>query len=171
MRRGEREVRDRQRLLEVLESCDCLRLAMADVDAPYIVPVNFGWEEREGQLWLYFHGAREGRKAELLGRNPHVGFEADCSYELVEGAVACRYSYRYASVIGVGTVHFAESDDEKRRGLSRIMAHYAPGRVFEFPEAALARVAVGCLCVERISCKEHASSAAVGASPGSGSRV
>lgn len=156
MRRSEREVHDRQRLMDILDACDCLHLAIADEEAPYIVPVNFGWEEREGTLWLYFHGASEGRKVELMARHPRVGFEADCAHSLVRGEPACRYSYRYASVIGVGSVHFAETPEEKRHGLRRIMAHYAPGRDFDFPEASLTRVGVGCLRVETISCKEHA---------------
>lgn len=155
MRRSEREVKDHERLLAILDACDCLRLAIADEEAPYIVPLNFGWEERDGRLRLFFHCAPEGRKIELLRRNSRVGFEADCRHELTVGETACRYSYLYASVIGVGTVQFASSDEEKLYGLRLLMAHYAPGRVFDFPQAALARIHVGCLSVEKISGKEH----------------
>lgn len=155
MRRSEREVKDHERLLAILDACDCLRLAIADEEAPYIVPLNFGWEERDGRLSLFFHCAPEGRKIELMRRHPRVGFEADCRHELVEGKSACLYSYRYASVMGVGRVQFAASDEEKLYGLRLLMAHYAPGRVFDFPQAALARICVGCLSVEQISGKEH----------------
>lgn len=155
MRRREREVHDHGRLLDVLNRCDCLRLAIADEEAPYVVPVNFGWEEVRGELRLFFHGACEGRKLELLGRHPRVGFELDCAHRLVTGEPACRYSFFYASIIGVGMVRFAASDEEKRHGLRLIMAHYAPGQDFVFPEAALSRVCVGCVQVERVSCKEH----------------
>lgn len=155
MRRSEREVKDHERLLGILEACDCLRLAIADEEAPYIVPVNFGWEEQKGRLRLFFHCAPEGRKIELLHRNPRVGFEADCRHELAVGETACRYSYLYASVIGVGTVQFAATDAEKLYGLRLLMAHYAPGRAFDFPQASLARICVGCLNVEKISGKEH----------------
>ena len=58
MRRSEREVKDHERLLGILEACDCLRLAIADEEAPYIVPVNFGWEEQEGRLRLFLGQAQ-----------------------------------------------------------------------------------------------------------------
>lgn len=44
MRRNEREVRDKKRILQILEECRVCRLAFSDDHAPYIVPLNFGYE-------------------------------------------------------------------------------------------------------------------------------
>ena len=64
MRRKDREIKDRQEILEVMKRCDVCRLALHDEEFPYIVPVNFGMEVMDGEITLYFHGATEGKKYE-----------------------------------------------------------------------------------------------------------
>ena len=66
MRRSEREVRDFSAMCKILEGCDVLRLGFSEEGGAYIVPVNFGLFCRDGRLSLYFHGAAEGKKAELI---------------------------------------------------------------------------------------------------------
>ena len=48
-------------------------VGMADGSRIYIVPMNFGYEFEGDSLILYFHGAGEGRKLELIRKNPEVG--------------------------------------------------------------------------------------------------
>ena len=55
----------------------------------YIVPVNYGFRRESGKCVFYFHGAKAGRKYELAGKSPYVGFETDGRYEL-----ECGYSLR-----------------------------------------------------------------------------
>lgn len=50
MRRKDREVTELEAVKEIIRQCDVLRLGLADGDYPYIVPMNFGWEEKEGRL-------------------------------------------------------------------------------------------------------------------------
>lgn len=83
MRRADREITDRAELLEVIAGCDVCRLAINDEEVPYILPLNFGEEVRGDKLLLYFHGAAEGRKYELISRDPQVSFEMDCSHRIV----------------------------------------------------------------------------------------
>lgn len=46
MRRTDREIMDRQELLDVMARCDVCRLALNDESGyPYVVPLNFGMEE------------------------------------------------------------------------------------------------------------------------------
>lgn len=42
MRRRDREITDKQEILEVMRKCDVCRIALHDGDYPYIVPLNFG---------------------------------------------------------------------------------------------------------------------------------
>ena len=44
MRRRERAVSDWNHVLEIIQSCDCCRVAFSEPDGPYIVPINFGVE-------------------------------------------------------------------------------------------------------------------------------
>ena len=66
MRKREREVTDPQEKLAVLLGCPFLTLALHGEGAPYCVPLNFGAEEVNGRLVLYFHCALEGTKLDLL---------------------------------------------------------------------------------------------------------
>ena len=61
MRRKDREVTELETVKEIIRQCDVLRLGLADGDYPYIVPMNFGWEEKEGRLYFYLHGAQAMR--------------------------------------------------------------------------------------------------------------
>ena len=60
---------------EIILACSCCRLGFCDEGGAYIVPLNFGYEERGGKRTFYFHGAREGRKMELIKAGGPVGFE------------------------------------------------------------------------------------------------
>lgn len=83
MRRSDREIIDEQELLQVISECDVCRLALNDEEVPYILPLNFGEEVSDGRLYLYFHGAAEGRKYDLISRDPQTAFEMDCSHRIV----------------------------------------------------------------------------------------
>ena len=108
MRRRERAVSDWNHVLEIIQSCDCCRVAFSEPDGPYIVPMNFGIESsQEGQMVLYFHGASAGKKGELMQKNPCVGFEMDTGHGLVPGAQAysCSFLYQRDEVLaGAGFV-------------------------------------------------------------------
>lgn len=156
MRRRERAVTDRNHVLEIIQSCDCCRVAFSEPDGPYIVPMNFGIESsQEGQMVLYFHGASAGKKGELMQKNPCVGFEMDTGHGLVPGAQACSCSFLYQSVIGKGKIEAISNSEEKKHGLTVLMKHYMPEKEWDFPSAMLERTAVFRLDVTEWSCKEH----------------
>lgn len=72
MRRKDREITDIHTILELVSECKVCRLAMTDGGVPYIVPLNYGYEYADGALTFYFHSAKEGRKLEILKKNPTV---------------------------------------------------------------------------------------------------
>ena len=117
MRRKDREVTDNNEITNIIRSCSCCRLGFYDKDQDeiYIVPLSFGYEETNNKRIFYFHGAKVGRKVELLKASPKVGFEVDTDHELVRGASACNHSIKYKSIIGTGVAEIIENDDEKRR--------------------------------------------------------
>ena len=102
MRRQDREVTDPQRIREIIDACAVCRLGLYDGEEVYIVPLNFGYAQQGGRWTLYFHGAHEGRKMELLRRKPTVSFEMDAHFALLPGPNACQYSARYQCVMGTG---------------------------------------------------------------------
>ena len=55
-----------------------LRIGTVDQEGIYIVPVNFGYEWKEGEpLRFYIHSAREGRKVQAFAASEDAGFELD----------------------------------------------------------------------------------------------
>lgn len=125
MRRKEREVTDKEEIRKILEEGQAIRIAINNGVYPYILPVNYGYEMKEGKITLFFHGAKEGTKYEILEKDPHVSVETDCEHRFIPptGEEGCTASYAYASVIGQG-VAAEVSGVEKEQALIRILEHY-----------------------------------------------
>jgi nitroimidazol reductase NimA-like FMN-containing flavoprotein (pyridoxamine 5'-phosphate oxidase superfamily) len=156
MRRKDREVTGIEDMVGIIRECMVCRLGMADDGMPYVVPLNFGYEYRDGLLTLYFHGAREGKKIDILKKNSRVCFEMDTAHQLTRGERACEYGFKYASIIGFGTVEFVEEDAEKIRGLNLLMKHQTgEDREFEYSEAELRAVAIYQLRAETFTGKRR----------------
>lgn len=155
MRRKDREVTDLQKLREIMDRCDCFRVGFCDAGEVYIVPLNFGYTEENGTFTLYCHGAKAGRKAELIEKAPRVGFEMDTSHQLQEADTACNHSYLFQSIIGNGTICFVEDAEEKKRALNLIMAHTTGKGDWEYPENMLNATGVYKLTVDSLCGKEH----------------
>lgn len=155
MRRKDREVCDLKKIKEIIEDCYCCRLGLYDEGSIYIVPVNFGYKWIEERLVLYFHGAKEGHKIDLMKKNQRVGFEMDTYVQLCKGKNACQYSSYFQSIIGEGFISFIEENLAKREALSVIMNHYVTEKEYAFSNEMIQSVCVYQLTVDKISCKEH----------------
>jgi nitroimidazol reductase NimA-like FMN-containing flavoprotein (pyridoxamine 5'-phosphate oxidase superfamily) len=123
MRRSDREVTGIEEKLAIIEKCKVCRLAMCDGERPYVIPLNFGYEYADGFLTLYFHGAQEGRKINILKKNSAVCFEMDGEHELTVADKDSEYGFNFASIIGFGRLEFIEDRNDKIRGLRSLMKH------------------------------------------------
>lgn len=123
MRRKDREVKEFDEIMQIIQKCDVCRLAIHDEEFPYIVPMNFGTYVDNGQVYLYFHGAREGKKLDLLKQNNKVSFEMDCNHNFIfyDDRMSCTMGYE--SVIGQGVVEWI-SDEDKYQALKILMKQY-----------------------------------------------
>ena len=65
MRRKDREVTNIIEILQIIEKAKVLHLALFDADYPYIVPLHYGYEYKEGILIFYMHCAKEGHKLDI----------------------------------------------------------------------------------------------------------
>ena len=122
---------------------------MTDGDQPYVVPLSFGFGDRA----LYFHSTSQGRKVEILKRNPRVCFEFDIDLSIKKSGSPCRWGMNYRSVIGRGTARFLEDPAEKRYGLGAILAHYS-SEPFEIPDSEIDRVVVIKVAIEEMTGKQ-----------------
>ena len=149
MRRSEKEITDRAEIDAVIGSCQVCRLGLCDEGEPYIVPMCFGYDGES----VYCHSAVEGRKLDILRRNPRVCVEFDQLLDLVEGKEACGWGMHYRSVVGTGTAEFVEGLEAKRAGLALVMAQYSDGD-FSFPEGAVNRVSVFRVRLDQLTGKQ-----------------
>lgn len=117
LRRKDREVKDINDLLQIIDKCKVCRIATQDKDGLYIVPMNFGYVYEDNQLVLFFHSAKEGRKINAFKENADICFEMDCDHQLITGEEACRFSYSYRSIVGNGRVVFIDDPEEKKYAL------------------------------------------------------
>ena len=121
MTRREREITDINEILKILDKAKVLHLGLVDGDEAYVVPMNYGYTMSDGRLTLYLHGAKRGRKIDLIRTNPKVFFEMDCDIEPFEGDIACRYGITYSSIMGRGLAELVEDVEEKKEALSVLM--------------------------------------------------
>lgn len=152
MRQKNREIKDINKIAEVIDACEVCRIAINGEEFPYIVPLNFGYEMGEN-LVLYFHSALEGMKIDLIKKNNKVSFEMDTAHELYSEESRGYCTFRYKSVIGTGEIYFIEDEKEKENALQKIMNHY---HMEDFPwsRAAMPRTLVYKLEVRTITEKE-----------------
>ncbi len=121
MTRREQQVTDINEIIEILEKSKVVHIGMIDGDEPYVVPMNYGYTLVDGKLTLYLHGARRGRKIDVLRENPKVFFEMCCDITPFEGEVACKYGITYASIMGRGVATLVDDVEEKKKALSTLM--------------------------------------------------
>ncbi len=137
MRRRDKEITDRSEMLEIVRRAEVCRLGMCDGNVPYIVPMSFGIDGDR----IYLHSATEGRKLDIIRRNPNVCGEFDCDVETVRGERGCNFGAKYRSVIGFGTACVVEDRDEVLRGLDTLVLHYG-GEPGGYSDEMLGKTAV-----------------------------
>lgn len=156
MRRADREVTDYQQIKSIIEQAKVVHLGMIDNDRPYIVPMQYGFVFADGKLTLYVHCAKEGRKLDVIKKNPRVFIELETNVAIVSGGdVPCKYGSEYASVMGDGRAVIVEDSAEKIFGL-QLMMKTQSGRDFEITEQMAASVTVLRIDVPCVTAKRRA---------------
>ena len=142
MRRTDRAVTDNRQIQSIIEQAKVVHIGMIDNDRPYVVPMQYGFVFADGQLTLYVHCAKEGRKLDIIKKNPRVFIELETNVAIVSGGdIPCKYGSEYASVMGDGTAVFVEDAKEKILGL-QLMMKTQSGRDFEITEQMTKSVTV-----------------------------
>jgi Predicted flavin-nucleotide-binding protein len=149
MRRKDREITDRNQIMDIMKKCNVCSLALFDEGYPYIIPFNFGAAIIDDQIKLYFHCAKAGKKLDLIRKNNKVGFEMNCSHKLLLGEKACDSTMEFESVCGNGSIEIL-TEDKKEMALNYLMKQYTQKENHEFDTKVLAVVEVLELTVNEI---------------------
>jgi len=125
MRNKANEVTDKDEILQILDNCERCRLGFSDGGVPYVIPINYGFTfGSDGELTLFFHCAREGRKIDIIKKNPVVCFEIDCDYRMNPHSNPGKFAIKYESLIGSGTIEIVEDFQEKRMILGNMIRKF-----------------------------------------------
>lgn len=150
MRRQNQEIFDRNLIDAKIQEADICRLAFCDGNIPYIVPMNFGYQDNT----LYFHCATQGRKLDILKQNNNVCFEIECDVEVVVGDTPCESTTKYYCIIGNGKAEVVADYNEKVRALNIIMGKYTKQIKHDFKTELVDRVSVIKVEVSEVSGKK-----------------
>lgn len=151
MRRNDRAL-NRELSLALIDRCTHGVLAITTGEpAPYCLPLSLVRVEDD----LFFHCAQEGRKIDLLRRDPQVcvTFVGDDRPHFIPPAM---YSTYFQSVIVTGTASAVEDPTEKTQALRALCQKLAPEHMDDFQAAvdkSLAVTAVWKIHIEEISGK------------------
>lgn len=150
MRRKDREITAPEEIEAILDAAPVCRLALSDGTEPYVIPLCF---VKDGGA-LYLHCALEGKKIDILRRNPRCCVEVDSTEGPLTDDNPCSWEMRYKSVICTGTASFVTEKAEKQWVLTGILKHYG-GEEHVFSEKELGRVCVIRIDIDEMTGKKH----------------
>ena len=106
LRRVDREINDLKALKQILNYSKHFVLSLADGEEPYAVPMGYVYDEDENAV--YFHCSKEGKKIEIIKKNPRTWGVVVFDRGILKGACV----NMYASVMFSGSVEFIEDKAE-----------------------------------------------------------
>ncbi len=154
MRRRDRELRNKETILALLEHSEVGRMATVNRKGfPVIKPVNFlYWDGK-----IYLHSSTKGEKISDIRRGSPVCFEVDepIAYVAAEER-ACRSTFYYRSVIVKGSAAIVRRLERKLEILERLMEKYQPEGGYQgVTREILKKTAVVEISIGEMTGKEH----------------
>ena len=154
MTKRELQITDENQIRAILDTAKVVHLGLCVDNEPYVVPMNYGYTMEEGKLALYLHSAVQGKKLDMIRKNPRVFIEMDCDRQPFEGEKPCQYGLSYSSLMGRGTAHIIEDVAEKERAMTMLMKTQT-NKDFTFNERLVSIVAVIRIDVEEYTAKHR----------------
>ena len=133
MRRSELESSDRVLFAELAATCEVGYISLVTAAGyPRAIALNFA---AIGET-IYFHGALEGEKFDLIQTTPRVGFTIVKAYSYIPSTwsaprYACPATQFFKSIEIKGTCSAVDDPAEKARGLGALMDKHQPEGGFD----------------------------------------
>lgn len=145
-------IKEKEQIERIIKECDICFVGMSDDNGiPYVLPMNFGYQDGV----IYLHSAQEGKSISIIEKNPNVCItfcnETQLVWQNLE--VACSYRMRANSVVCQGKVFFEEDYDEKVKALNITMQQYSD-REFTYSSPAVVNVKIWKVVIEKATAKE-----------------
>lgn len=117
------EIKDQEIINELFDEVEYGTLAICADNKPYSLPLNF---VKIGDA-LYFHGAKKGKKIDILKENIHASFSVVKPYSMIQSyfssrdGLACPATQFFNSIIADGMIEFVEDYSQKVQALDALM--------------------------------------------------
>jgi hypothetical protein len=149
VRRKEKQITERKEIDAIVHASPVCRMAMARDNRPYLVPLSFGYDGST----VYIHTAAQGKKIDFIQANPSVCIEFEHQVSVIrDDGLACKWSFKFKSVIGFGTISELIDPEQKQQGLDQIMRHYTD-KAWTFNPKAVEKTRVWRIDLESLSGK------------------
>lgn len=149
MRKKSRQM-DAEWALGVLDRAPYVTVSMTEDDGtPYGLPLSLA---RTDEKTFYFHCALEGKKLDILNKNPRVCLSAVTKCKPTVGPKDNSFTLEFQSAIAFGVANIVTTDDEKIFALQAICKRFLPHHMDAF-DAAISR-SLSRTCVVRITLTE-----------------
>ncbi len=117
MLRVDKEMKDPSEVERVLRSGRYATIGLCDGSEPYVITLSYGYDGA-GRT-LFFHTAKEGRKLDIIARNPRA-----CATVISDrGYVQGKCDHAYSSVVLHGRMSRVEDLDGKLKALGTMIDH------------------------------------------------
>lgn len=121
---------------EIMDKAPYITVAMTDEDGtPYAVPLSLA---RVDDKTLYFHGALEGKKLDILSKNPKVWLSAVTTCKPTVGPKDGSFTLEFKSAMAQGIAEIITDEAEKIVAMRAICESFLPKHMEAF-DASIAR--------------------------------
>ncbi|MBU9722333.1 MULTISPECIES: pyridoxamine 5'-phosphate oxidase family protein [Bacillaceae] len=123
MRQSKLECTDDNRIEQFLSTAKIGYLGLTDGEVPYVVPLNFVMLNGA----VYFHGAAQGRKVNLIGSNPNCCFTVSEEYGTMVSPIPAKVDTAYFSVMLFGVLEAVTDLNEATAAMQALIDKHVPG--------------------------------------------
>ncbi|HYK75014.1 MAG TPA: pyridoxamine 5'-phosphate oxidase family protein [Pseudoneobacillus sp.] len=116
------ECTDQTKINAFLHDTETGFLGLSGDNMPYVVPLNFVWHDGN----IYFHGASEGKKMEILKDNVNVCFTVCASYGTMTDPVPAKTDTAYMSVMIFGKAEPLSDISKATAVMQKMLEKYVP---------------------------------------------
>ena len=114
---------DEERIHDFLKQARIGHLGLTDGLHPYVVPLNFVWMNGA----VYFHGAAQGRKIELIQANSNCCFTVSEEYGTMVSPIPAKTDTAYMSVMLFGALEPVADLAEATDAMQALLDKHVPG--------------------------------------------
>lgn len=123
IRMAKREVTEMETICEFLKQSKIGYLGLSDQMQPYVVPLNFVWQNSS----IYFHGANEGKKLRIMTANNQACFTVSEELGTIASPIPAHTDTAYFSVMVFGSVEKVTDPKERVEIMQAMLDKYVPG--------------------------------------------